>query len=160
MRNPFYKYLTLEDKHHIEVVGFIKDKLHDIVAFHPVNEGKRTGFEKYKFSIMGGLAGIPDFLFLHPKYENGELKHHGLAIELKAPEHNKVVLKGKNEGKIVKTKGIVSIGQKELLEKLNKTGYKAICCYGADETIKEIKEYFKEYLENQEKTKREKFKLK
>jgi hypothetical protein len=88
------------------------------------------------------------------------LKYHGLAIELKAPEHNKVVLKGKNEGKIVKIKGSVSKEQKELIDKLNNIGYKAICCYGAEESIKEIKEYFKEYLENKEKTKRDKFKIK
>lgn len=158
--NPFYKYLSEEDKHHIEVVGYIKDKLYEIVAFHPVNEGKRTNFERYKFSVMGGLAGIPDFLFLYPKYENEVLKYHGLAIELKAPEHNKVVLKGKNEGKIVKIKGSVSKEQKELIDKLNNIGYKSICCFGAEETIKEIKEYFKEYLENKEKTKRDKFKIK
>jgi hypothetical protein len=157
--NSFYKYLTLEDKHHIEVVGFIKDKLHEIVCFHPINEGKRSAFEKYKFSIMGALAGIPDFVFLHPKYENGELKYHGLAIELKAPEHNKVVLKGVNEGKIVKTKGSLSKGQKEILEKLNTIGYKAVCCFGADEAIKEIKDYFKEYLDNKEKNKRDKFRI-
>jgi hypothetical protein len=140
--NPFYKFLSVEDKHHVEVVSYVKDNLKDVICFHPVNEGRRSKFEQYKFSIMGALAGIPDFVFLHPKYENDVLKYHGLVIELKAPEHNRIVLKGKNEGRIVKSKGTLSKEQKELIEKLNNIGFKSICCFGADDTIKEIKAYF------------------
>jgi hypothetical protein len=57
MPNPFEKYLTFEDKEHIRVVNYIKDKLPDILAFHVPNEGKKSAFERYKHSLMGALKG-------------------------------------------------------------------------------------------------------
>jgi hypothetical protein len=33
--------------------------------------------------------------------------------------------------------------QKEVLEQFRKSGYKAECCFGAPQAIKEIDEYFK-----------------
>jgi hypothetical protein len=150
--NPFEKWLTYEDKEHVKVVNWLKQNLPNIISFHVPNEGRKSPFERYKASIMGLLKGCPDFIILHPKHSEPkkdnsgnlykELIYNGLMIELKAPEHERVVKKGKNEGKFVKSKGKLSEEQKIVLEKLNKLKYKAICCFGADESIKEIKEYF------------------
>lgn len=148
-KNPFYKYLTVEDVEHLKVVNFLKSDFPDVVAFHVPNSSKKKPFDLFKHSIMGILKGICDFIILHPKYktifENDKSKkilvYHGLAIELKAPEHNVIIKKGKNEGKIRKAIGKLSPEQKEIIEKLNKVRYKAVCCFGSDEAIKVIKEY-------------------
>jgi hypothetical protein len=160
--NPFYKFLSAEDLEHIRVVNYIRDKLPEIVAFHVPMEGKKSSYERYRHSIMGNLKGIMDFVFLHPKYKSNlstEVLYHGLVIELKAPEHNRVVKKGKDAGKIVKSIGKLSNEQAELIEKLNKMGFLAECCFGADEAIKIIDEYFKDFYELQKITKKNKFKL-
>lgn len=160
--NPFYKFLSAEDLEHIRVVNYIRDKLPEIVAFHVPMEGKKSSYERYRHSIMGNLKGIMDFVFLHPKYKSNlstEVLYHGLVIELKAPEHNRVVKKGKDAGKIVKSIGKLSTEQAELIEKLNKMGFLAECCFGADEAIKIIDEYFKDFYELQKIIKKNKFKL-
>ena len=85
-----------------------------------------------------------------------EILYNGLFIELKAPEHNRVVLKGDNAGKIVKTKGKLSPEQKVVLDRLNSIGYQAVCCFGSDEAIKVINDYFADYLELKNKLKSKK----
>lgn len=150
--NPFAKYLSFEDVEHIKVVNWIKANIPNVISFHVPNEGKKSPFERYKASIMGLLKGCPDFIILHPKHseikkdannqEYRELLYNGLMIELKAQEHNRIVKKGKNEGKVVKSKGKLSLEQSELLDKLNKIKYRAVCCFGSEEAIKEIKSYF------------------
>jgi hypothetical protein len=139
--NPFYKYLTYEDKEHVRLVEYINKTYPHIVYFHIPNEGKKTAFERYKHSIMGALEGAPDFMFLVPKVVEGHVIHHGLLIELKAPEHKRVVLKGKNAGKIVKAVGKLSESQKIVLEKVNNAKYLGICCFGYDEAVLELKKY-------------------
>lgn len=159
MPNPFDKFITFEDREHIRVVNYIKDKLPDVVAFHIPNESKKSAFERYKHSLMGALKGCPDFAFMFPKYkslDSKEILYHGLFIELKADEHSKVVLKGKDAGKIVKRKGKLSEEQKIVLEKLNNIGYQAVCCFGSDEAIKVINNYFADYLELKNKLKSKK----
>lgn len=148
----FNKWLTHEDREHIEVVNWLKSNLPNIIAFHVPNEGKKSAFERYKASIMGILKGCPDFIILHPKHSeikkdlNGteyrELLFNGLMIELKAPERNRIVASGKNEGKVVKTKGKLSPEQRDILDRLTKAKYRAVCCFGSEEAIKEIKNYF------------------
>ncbi len=149
--NPFAKFLSFEDNEHIRVVNFIKEKLPNVIAFHVPAEGFKSAFARYKHSIMGNLKGICDFVFAHPKYkikelDNGKkqttLVYHGLYVELKAPEHNHVVKKGKDAGKIKKVKGTLSPGQKVIIEKLNKVKYLAVCVWGAEDAIKVIKDYF------------------
>jgi len=151
-QNPYNKFLTVEDTEHIRVVQWVKDNLPGVIAFHVPNEGRKTTFERYKTSLMGILKGCPDFIVLYPKHgENKtdssgntyrELMYNGLMIELKAPEHNRVVLKGKHTGKIVKSKGKLSAEQEVLLQKLNQLKYRAVCCFGADEAIDELRQYF------------------
>jgi len=150
--NPFEKWLTYEDKEHVKVVNWLKQNLPNVIAFHVPNEGKKSAFERYKASIMGILKGCPDFIILYPKHSEPkkdelgnvykELQYNGLMIELKAPEHERVVKKGKNIGKIAVSKGKLSKEQEDLLKRLNKIKYKAECCFGAKEAIKEIKNYF------------------
>ena len=148
MANPFERYLTFEDREHIRVVNYVRDRLPDIVAFHIPNEGKKSAFEQYKHRIMGALKGCPDFVFMSPKYKSissKEVVYNGLFIELKAQEHKRIVMKGKDAGKIKKTKGKLSNEQKIVIDKLNQIGYKAVCCYGSDEAIKVIDDYFSDY---------------
>ena len=148
----FESYLTYEDKEHIKVVNFMKAKYPDVICFHVPNEGKKSAFERYKHSLMGALKGCPDFVILHPKYSEikkegerpyKELLYHGMLIELKAPEHNRIVQKGKDAGKTVKTKGKLSPEQAILLERLNKVKYKGVCCFGYDSAKSVIEEYLK-----------------
>ena len=150
--NNFNKFLSYEDKEHILVVNWLKENLPNVLAFHVPNEGKKSPFERYKASIMGLLKGCPDFIILHPKHSetkddgNGNkykvLQYNGLMIELKDTEHNRVVLKGKDASKIVKAKGKLSPEQTEIIDRLNKLKYKAICSFGAQNAIIEIKNYF------------------
>jgi hypothetical protein len=161
MANPFDKFLSIEDAEHIRVVNYIKDKLPEVIAFHIPNEGKKSAFERYKHSLMGAMKGCPDFIFLHPKYVSNtskEVIYHGLGIELKAQEHKKIVMKGNDAGKLVKRKGKLSDEQAEVIKKMNERGFKAVCCFGADEAISVIDEYFKDFYELQKMINKNRFK--
>ena len=151
-KNPYYKFLSVEDKEHILVVNHIKKFYPNAICFHVPNEGKKSSFERYKHSLMGALKGVPDFIFLEPKREKKkdgagvdyyDVKYYGLAIELKAPEHIRIVQKGKDAGKSVKAKGTVSQEQKQLINKLSTKKYRAVVCFGASQAIQEIDNYFK-----------------
>ena len=147
--NPFFKWLSYEDKEHIAVVDFLNTEYPHVVFTHVPSEGKKSVFERFKYSLMGSKKGMCDFVILHPKFkvvEQGGVKmrqilYHGLVIELKAPEHIKAVKKGKDEGKMKKYKGVLSTEQKVILQQLNEVNYRAIALWGADEAIKELKEY-------------------
>lgn len=151
-KKSFADWLTPEDREHVAVVNWIKANIPNVISFHVPNEGKKSPFESYKASIMGILKGCPDFIILHPKHseikkdssgaEYRELLFNGLMIELKAPERNRIVATGKNQGKVVKAKGKLSPEQAQVLERLNKAKYRAVCCFGAQEAINEIKKYF------------------
>lgn len=149
MANPFEKYLTKEDLEHIHVVNYLKANAGDsLLWFHVPSEGKKSAFERYKHSIMGNKKGIPDFLIFYPRFKYSEQKksvieYLGLVIELKVAEYKRLVTKGKQAGKMIKTVGKLSDTQSEVLKQFKKSGYKAVCCYGADAAIEEIKEYFK-----------------
>lgn len=94
----FYSFLSEEDKHHVKVVEFMNENYPNVIFTHIPTEGKKSFFERYKHSIMGAKTGICDFVFLHPKYTevNNEnppyriLVSHGLALELKAPSHERL----------------------------------------------------------------------
>jgi len=150
--NNFSKFLGVEDNEHITTIRYLQKNHSDKIFFHINNEGRRTPFERYKYSLFGKIKGLPDIAIMHPKYSeikkdpNGEnykqLLYLGLFLEIKAPEHNRVVLKGKDAGKIVKAKGKLSPEQDEVLKKLTALKYRAVCCYGSVEAINEIKNYF------------------
>jgi len=77
----------------------------------------RTGARNKR---MGYLKGFPDLFFAYPL--GGYL---GLFLELKTAT-------GKETSQ-----------QKEIREQLNMHGYKAVVCYGYDEAIKQVENYFK-----------------
>ncbi len=148
--NPFDKYLTKEDIEHVQVVNFIKDKLPGVVYTHVPTTSRKSPFERYKYSIMGSLRGCPDFIILYPKIKtvslNGknykDVEYFGLCIELKTPEYDRLVTKGKKAGKTVKTVGKASPEQLEVISRLQRLRYKACLCFGAEEAIAVLKDYF------------------
>ncbi len=93
-----------------------------IDVIHIANEGKRSARYGAELKRLGMRKGFPD-LFV-PIANNG---YHGLFIELKRD----VARKPTKE-------------QLSWITKLNKAGYYATVCYGADAAIKEIKNYLKE----------------
>lgn len=158
--NNFSKYLTFEDREHIRLVNYLNDKLPEVVYTHVPSASRKSAFERYKYSLLGVKKGIADIIILCPKYASNtsnEVLYHGLLIELKAPEHERVVMKGKKAGKVVKSIGKLSNEQADLIKKLNLFGFKAVCCFGADEAIKVIDEYFKDFYELQRIIKRNRF---
>jgi hypothetical protein len=74
-----------------------------------------------KMKRTGYVKGVPDLQIFEPRGE-----YHGLLLEIKT------------------LKGVASPEQKAWIELLNKRGYKAEICKGADQCIKIIDEYFNE----------------
>lgn len=89
------------------------------MIFHITNEGKRSKRTGAELKRMGLKRGIPDICLPVPNKE-----YNGLWIELKADRSKRLTKE-----------------QKEWLEKLNRYGYKALRCNGADEAIQVIKDY-------------------
>lgn len=92
----------------------------NILFFHCPNGGKRNYREAIKFKRMGVMAGIPDFVIPVARKE-----YHGLFIELK----RKV---GSN----------TSDNQKWWLERLNAEGFRAVICFGFEEAVLAVEDYF------------------
>ena len=118
--NPFYKYLTKEDKLQHSIISYLQYQHPKILFTHVPNEGKRSKFERYKFKYLGAKAGVPDILIF---YANN--KHNGLAIELKV---------GYNKP---------TAHQKEWLEKLKQCGWSTYCINDYDMCIDIINSYIK-----------------
>lgn len=91
------------------------------LLYHIPNGGKRSITEAKRFKAQGVKAGVPDLCL---PYANGN--YNGLYIELKA------------------IGGRLSEIQKQWLTLLEIVGYKAVCCYGADEAIATIEKYLSE----------------
>ena len=88
---------------------------------HIPNGGSRNKIEAARLKAQGVKSGVPD-IFL-PVARKG---FHGLYIELK-----------RQKG------GVVSESQSKWLGALMEQGYMTDVCYGAEQAIKVIKEYFK-----------------
>lgn len=84
------------------------------------NERKANPQQGARRKAMGIKAGVPD-LFL-PIARQG---YHALYIEMKS------------------SKGRLTELQRKFIEEVTAEGYKAVCCYSADEAIKAITEYCK-----------------
>ena len=95
-------------------------ELKGITAVHIPNEGKRSARYGATLKRMGLRKGFPDLFF--PYARQG---YHGLFIELKEGISKKPTQ-----------------DQLEWIARLNKNGYYATVCYGADAAIAEINEYF------------------
>lgn len=83
--------------------------------------GSRHILEAVNLKRQGVKKGIPDIFVDFPSGS-----YHGLRIEMKPKKgaHHRPE-------------------QKEIIERYNSLGYKAVVCYGADEAIKVLEEYFK-----------------
>lgn len=112
-----------EQKVIIEWCNLYKRKFPQLdMILHIPNEGKRSKRNGAELKRMGLSKGVPDLFLAYPNN-----KYHGLWIELKADATKRV-----------------SKEQKEWINKLNKYGYKATVCFGADAAIQEIKNYLME----------------
>lgn len=118
--NPFFKYLTKEDKLQHRIISYLKYQYPNLLFAHVPNEGKRSAFERFKFKYLGGSSGIPDLLiFKKNKY------YSGLAIELKV---------GYNKP---------TANQKAWLEKLNTNNWLAVWENDYDKCVILINKYIK-----------------
>ena len=88
--------------------------------FHIANGGSRNKREAANLKKQGVKPGVSD-LFL--PWNNGQ--HCGLFIEMK------------RQG------GRISEKQSEFISDMNKSGYKAVVCYGAEQAINALKKYLK-----------------
>lgn len=130
MRNKLMlnaKGVPLEDREQMTFFAYVntkyaftKDERYRMIFAVP-NGAKRNMAFRMKMKHTGLLAGVPDIMV---DFSNG--KYHGLRIEMKA-----------------KKGGRVRPEQKEMIERYNNFGYKAVVCYGADEAIKTLEDYFK-----------------
>lgn len=89
------------------------------LLFHIPNGGSRRPVEAAIMKGEGVKAGVPDYFLPAPK---GEV--HGLFLELKRD-----------------AKAKVSLAQKEWIERLNKSGYRAEIARGWEEAAKVISDY-------------------
>lgn len=102
-----------------EVVVQFCELMH-IPVVHIPNEGKRSAAYAAQMKCMGLAKGFPD-LFI-PVAVSG---FHGLFIELKRDRKSKPTEQ-----------------QRAWVEYLNRAGYRAAVCHGADAAIEEIKNYY------------------
>lgn len=100
--------------------AFTKDERYRMIFAVPNGANRNMAF-RMKMKQTGLLAGVPDIMV---DFASGN--YHGLRIEMKA-----------------KKGGKVRPEQKEMIERYNKLGYKAVVCYGAEQAIKTLEDYFK-----------------
>ena len=136
-RNPFERYLTVEDRLQIAVNKFIKSLKVGNEGGHPLllhvpNEGKRTPFQAYKFKILGGEKSWPDVMIFE---KNG--KWEGLAIELKADAKDYL----KKNGSIRTFEHVRN--QHNRLKELSRRGWFACFMHDPNEIFKLINTYFR-----------------
>lgn len=110
--------IRTEAQEQIVVVDYCE--LWGIEIVHVANEGKRTLANGRLLSRMGLRRGFPD-LFI-PTARKG---YHGMFIELKRD---------------IKCKPTEH--QQRWINYLNRQGYYAVICHGAEEAIAEIDKYF------------------
>ena len=111
-------YRRTEAQEQITVINFCD--LWGIPAVHVPNEGKRTLANGRQLARMGLRKGFPD-LFIPVAKKS----YHGMFIELKRD---------------IKCKATEQ--QQKWIDYLNKQGYYAVICYGADDAIRQINNYY------------------
>ena len=108
-----------EQSAQIIIVDWLRKCHPDIPFWHTANERRTTLRAGALLKKMGVLSGVSDFMF-----PRGNLKWKGLCVELKI-KPNKPTL-----------------NQIEFLAMMNKEGYLAKVCYGADESMDIIKKFY------------------
>lgn len=104
----YWELLTPEQKLHVEVCRYIEAKYPSVYFFHPLNEAKRTTFERFLAGVLRMRSGVADIIIVLP----GRL----LCIELKAGTGNKQ-----------------SPNQKTFQSKMLSIGHQYYVCYSYDE---------------------------
>jgi len=131
--NPFYKYLTEEDKLQEAVIRYAW-AVHRLKAI-PMNiESNKSQYERFKFKYMGNYKGILDTFLPYPNS-----KYHGLFIELKTKDR-KVF---KKDGTLYASGKDTHEAQVAEIERLNKQGYYACFAFGFDQAKTIIDNYIK-----------------
>lgn len=121
MANPLRKYLSKEDIFHEACVTWLQLQHKKMLWMHVPNEGERSAFERLKFKVLGGQAGISDIIILDT---SGDTISKGLAVELKFGE------------------GKCSESQVDFLIKSHKKGFAAAVVYDdLDYFIKLVTDY-------------------
>lgn len=118
--NPFEKYLGKEQHLHIQICRYISAQYPDALFCHPMNEGRRTKYERFLAKILSMKAGIPDLLLFEPRGN-----YCGLAIELKI-------------------KNILTDSQKKWLSDLSYRYWRTEVVYDFETGKKVIDEYLKQ----------------
>lgn len=126
--NSYSRFIKGETKQHVELVEWLDGV--GIFFVHFPAEGKRSKFENYLWTIMGGKKNIPDFLFFDKMGRS-----NGLALELKDKGIEVFTKKGQPKAEYK--------GQYDMLETFKKKGWKATFASGRDEAIEIIKKYYK-----------------
>ena len=130
--NPFNTYLTKEQIEHKQICQWLAIQYPNLLWWHTPNESKKTPFERFLFSVMGGKKGVSDFIIIEPRG-----MYSGLAIELKA--------KGT---KVFKKNGECYYPEQHIfLKKMQEKGFFATFAIGFDSAKNIIENYLKKDIE-------------
>lgn len=110
--------VTAEDVEQIKIVSWIK-QCTDLTVWHTANQRQTSVQHGSLLKRMGVLSGVSDLFF--PRSSNGK---KGLFLELKV---------GKNKPTEL---------QLTFIKNMKKEGYEGVVCWGADESIKFIKDFY------------------
>lgn len=113
--NNYQKYVKGELKLQSDTYKYLLSQFPHGFYFHTPNEGKRSDFERFVFSIMGAKKGMVDMFFLTPDISLGCI--NPFAIELKF---------GKN---------IPTQAQMKTISELNKININTYVCWTLDSVI-------------------------
>ena len=109
---------TAEDIEQIKIVSWVK-QCTDLPVWHTANQRQTSPQHGSLLKRMGVLSGVSDLFF--PRSSNGK---SGLFLELKVGTNKPTEL------------------QIKFIENMKKEGYEGIVCWGADESIKFIKNFY------------------
>lgn len=127
-----------EDKLQTSICNYIALQYPKVVFFSiPNGLDITSSYVRFIAKVTGKKAGVPDLFIAQPKFlvqgDFEEFKYAGLFIEVKTAEHKYLNIK----------KGVVSDDQILMIDRLNKSGYLAVVCWGFDEAKIIIDAYLK-----------------
>ena len=120
INKSYTAYLTKEDSLHISCCDYLDLKYPNILYFHPLNESKRSYYERWYAKKMRMMPGVSDLIILEPRHG-----FNGLIIEFKIKPNK------------------LTIHQNDFLIKCTKNNYKIAVIHEIDEFIKFITNYLK-----------------
>lgn len=82
MPNPFDKYLGPEARLQSTVFEYLESQYPNALFGHPMNEGRRSKFERYLSKKLRMMTGFPDVMIFESRGSGGFV-YLGCAIELK-----------------------------------------------------------------------------